>query len=40
MKEDVVEEALARVTDAMAALVGLSEALSKPFPLVRHDRQR
>jgi len=37
---DTVEEALAHVPDALAAVVELYEDLSKPVPLVRHDRQR
>ena len=37
---DTVEEALAHALDALAAIVKLYEDLRKPFPLVRHDRQR
>jgi antitoxin HicB len=34
------EEAVAHVPDALAAVVELYDDLSKPVPLVRHDRQR
>ena len=37
---DTVEEALADVPDSMAAVGKLQEEFIKPFPLVRHDRQR
>jgi antitoxin HicB len=37
---DTVAEALAHVPDALVAVVELYEDLSKPVPLVRHDRQR
>jgi antitoxin HicB len=34
------EEALSRVPDALATAVALYEDISKPVPLVSHDRQR